>query len=407
MQHRIKINRFFFIILQIKKGKKMSRKLERSYIREILDVIDVNTISFAGGLPNEDYFPLNEISKASTEALKNPKALQYSSSSGIESLRKKIASFYTNQLGFKTSKDEILITNGSQQAFDIILKALNKKTIIVEEPSYVGALSSFKVLNKKITSFNKIEELNKKLNKENILYVISDFQNPSTNSYNLSQRQALSNLINKRESYFIEDGAYSFLDFENTYKTPISKNIKKAYHLGSFSKIIAPGLRVGWIRADKKLIDDLLVVKEALDLHTSTLNQMILDKYLTSNDLFKHIRKLNIEYEKKMNFMAECLEKYIPSFKFKRPKGGMFIYGSFDIDSMILAKESLTYGVAFVPAEVFYLNKKTNEARLNFTNSSLKDIEKGIRILASIIDKKKVLKESIWLVLFKKYLKTN
>lgn len=256
-------------------------------------------------------------------------------------------------------------------------------------------------------SFKYLSELPSKLNDSNILYAISDFQNPSTNSYNSIEREILINIINRRKSFFIEDGAYTFLNFDNIYNTPISKFCKKSFHLGSFSKIIAPGLRIGWIRADKKLIDGLLVVKESLDLHTSTLNQMILDEYLSSHNLFSHIKKLNIDYKMKMNFMADCLEKYIPSFKFTRPNGGMFIYGSFNTNSMKLAEEAILKGLAFVPAEVFYLNKKTNEARLNFTNSSFEDIEKGVRILATIIDKKKLSKESIWLTLLKKYFKAN
>lgn len=397
----------YFPILQIKIGRKMSKGNKRSYIREILDVIDENTISFAGGLPDERLFPLEEIQNASAIVLKNRKALQYSSSRGLIGLRQKIADIYTEKLGFKTSADEILITSGSQQAFDIIVKSLDKKNVIIEQPSYIGAIGAFRSLNMKIDSFKYISELPSKLNSSNILYAISDFQNPSTNSYNSIEREILINIINRKKSFFIEDGAYTFLNFDNEYNIPISKYCERAFHLGSFSKIVAPGLRIGWIRANKKLIDNLLVVKESLDLHTSTLNQMILDEYLNSHDLFSHIKKLNIDYRMKMNFMADCLEKYIPSFKFNRPKGGMFIYGSFNRNSMNLAEEAMLKGIAFVPAEVFYLNKKTNEARLNFTNSSFDDIEKGVRILASIIDKKEVLKESVWLSLFKKYFKAN
>lgn len=407
MKYKIKKKINYFPILQIKIGRKMSKGNKRSYIREILDVIDENTISFAGGLPDERLFPLEEIQNASAIVLKNRKALQYSSSRGLLGLRQKIADIYTEKLGFKTSADEILITSGSQQAFDIIVKSLDKKNVIIEQPSYIGAIGAFKSLNMKIDSFKYISELPNKLNSSNILYAISDFQNPSTNSYNSIEREILINIINRKKSFFIEDGAYTFLNFDNEYNTPISKYCERAFHLGSFSKIIAPGLRIGWIRANKKLIDNLLVVKESLDLHTSTLNQMILDEYLTSYDLFSHIKKLNIDYRMKMNFMADCLEKYIPSFKFTRPNGGMFIYGSFNTNSMKLAEEAILKGLAFVPAEVFYLNKKTNEARLNFTNSSFEDIEKGVRILASIINENDISKESICLSLFSKYFKAN
>lgn len=360
--------------------------MKRSYIREILDVIDENTISFAGGLPSEELFPRDEIQKAANIVLQDSKALQYSSSIGTESLRKQIASFYNEKLDFPTSEDEILITSGSQQAFDIILKGLDKNQVVVEEPSYIGALSSFNILKKDINSFSKIGQLYEKLGGNNILYLISDFQNPSTFSYSHAQREELRGIINKNQTYFIEDGAYAFLDFENDFKTPISKGCDRSFHLGSFSKIVAPGLRIGWIRAKKELIEKLLVVKESLDLHTSTLNQMIMSEYLEKNDLFSHISVLNNAYKLKMDFMSDCLDKYIPSFNYKRAKGGMFLYGSFDCDTMILAKDCLNNGLAIVPAEVFYLNQKSNEVRLNFTNSSYDEIESGVKILASRLE---------------------
>jgi len=370
--------------------------VKRSYIREILDVIDENTISFAGGLPNHELFPRDEIQKAAFSVLQDSKALQYSSSMGIEALRKKIANFYCEKLNFPTNKDEILITSGSQQAFDIILKGLNKKQIIVEEPSYIGALSSFKVLNKKVKTFKKISQLYKKLDGNKFLYLISDFQNPSTFSYSNTQRDALRKIVNKSGTYLIEDGAYTFLDFNNKFKTPIAKGCENALHLGSFSKIVAPGLRVGWIRANKKIIEKLLVIKESLDLHTSTLSQMIINEYLQNNDMFKHIKKLNKEYKSRMDFMGQCLDKYIPSFNYQKAQGGMFIYGSFDCDTMPLAKECLKKGLAIVPAEVFYLNKKSNEVRLNFTNSSFDEIEEGIKILASVLKRQKKVYKPIW-----------
>jgi len=367
----------------VKKGIMM----KRSYIREILDATDEDTISFAGGLPDKELFPLNELSKASKKVFKNDDCLQYSKSQGIESLREKIASIYTNKLGFKTSKEEILITTGSQQAFDIILKSLNSNQIIVESPSYIGALGAFKMLNKEIIDFKKLKELEKLVNSSNLLYAISDYQNPSTNVYNNKKRKSIANILSENNSTLIEDGAYCFLNFKNKIKAPISKLYSNSYHLGSFSKIVAPGLRLGWIRTKEENINKLLAAKESLDLHTSTFNQMLIDEYLNSNDLFEHISKINDAYNKKMEYMAKCFKKYIPSFKFKKPKGGMFIYGSFNSDSMKLAKKALKDNIAFVPAEVFYINKKSTEARFNFTNESYENIKLGIKKLANIIAK--------------------
>ena len=361
--------------------------MKRSYIREILDATNEETISFAGGLPNKNLFPLDELRSSSINVFKNADCLQYSKSQGLESLREKIANIYTNKLGMKTSKDEILITSGSQQAFDIILKSLNRKEVIVEKPSYIGALSSFRVLNMKIKDFDKIAALNNVLTKFNILYLISDYQNPSTNIYDNEQRDKIYKILQKKESILIEDGAYTFLNFDNKVISPISKDYKNSFHLGSFSKIVAPGLRVGWIRSSSNNINNLLAYKESLDLHTSTYSQMLLNDYLNNYDLFTHIKKINKVHKDKMNFMASCFEKYIPSFKFKKPDGGMFIYGSFDIDSMLLSQYALEKNIAFVPGEVFYLNEESKEARFNFTNESNENIEIGIKKLASIIAK--------------------
>lgn len=371
--------------------KKLKRqKMKRSYIREILDAINENTISFAGGLPNEDIFPIEQLQKASQKVFENKSSLQYSKSQGIDSLREKIAGLYNNTFDMPTSKDEILITTGSQQAFDIILKSLQKSNdLVVESPSYIGALNAFNILNKKIKEFKNIKELDSILKKNSILYCVSDYQNPSTNTYTQIQRAKISKVLEKKDAYIIEDGAYSLLSFKGKIEKPISAAcLDKSYHLGSFSKIIAPGLRVGWIRASKELLEKILIVKESLDLHTSTFNQMLISQYLDDNDVFKHIKRSAKSYEKKMQFMSKCMQKHLPTFEYKEPKGGMFIYGEFKNieDSMKLAQEALEKNIAFVPAQVFYFDGKiSNEARFNFTNCDNKKIEEGIKTLAKLL----------------------
>ncbi len=366
----------------------MSEKIKRSYIREILDSVDENTISFAGGLPNENLFPMKELKEASNKVFENRFSMQYSKSQGLDELREKIASIYTEKLNFPTTKEEILITTGSQQAFDIISKTFLKKEIVVQRPTYIGALSSFKILDLNIKSFKHKGFLNRDLNRDSGLYLMSDFSNPTGESMSHEDRIEFAYILAKKESFLIEDGAYTLLDFEGKVYKPISARYKKSFHLGSFSKIIAPGLRVGWIRAEKKLIEKILVSKEALDLHTPTLNQMILNQYLEDNCLFEHIKDVRAEYERKMEFMSECFEEYLPSFKFEKPKGGMFIYGSFEEDSFLLARKALEKNIAFVPAKVFYHdNQDSYEARFNFTNSSFEQIELGIKNLAKLMSK--------------------
>lgn len=362
------------------------KKLKRSYIREILDATNENTISFAGGLPCENLFPKEQLKEAAIKVFDNSNSLQYTKSKGIEGLRKQIASFYTNYLDFPTSNEEILITTGSQQAFDIISKTFVQKEIYVQNPTYLGALSAFNVLGLNVKGFDSKEILKEQIDENSTIYLMSDFSNPTSDSLSLEERVEYSKILEEKGSFLIEDGAYSFLDFNANFKKPISATYKNSFHLGSFSKIVAPGLRVGWIRAKKEFIDKILISKEAIDLHTPTLNQMIIEQYLKDNDIFKHINKISFEYKEKMDFMASCFEKYIPSFKFEKPKGGMFIYGAFKEDSFELASKALQKNIAFVPASEFYCdNRKSNEARFNFTNTSKGQIEEGIKGLSLIV----------------------
>eukprot|EP01029_Cantina_marsupialis_P021725 TRINITY_DN526218_c1_g1_i4.p1 TRINITY_DN526218_c1_g1~~TRINITY_DN526218_c1_g1_i4.p1 ORF type:complete len:301 (-),score=43.99 TRINITY_DN526218_c1_g1_i4:66-968(-) len=296
------------------------KKLQRSYIREILDAINERTISFAGGLPNENLFPVEELKVATNKVLENSLCLQYSKSQGYEQLREKIANIYTEKFDFPTTKDEILITTGSQQAFDIIAKTFLKNELYVQSPTYIGALSAYRVLDIDVKSFDELSDLEESLNNTNGFYMMSDFTNPTGRVIDAKRREEVAEVINKKDTVLIEDGAYSLLDFQGELRKPVSAYCEKSFHLGSFSKIVAPGLRVGWIRAKNELINQLMVSKEAIDLHTSTFNQMIINEYIESFDLFEHIKEVSAEYESKMNFMANCFEKYIPSFKFERSK---------------------------------------------------------------------------------------
>ena len=360
--------------------------MQRSYIREILDCINEDTISFAGGLPSSNNFPLKEIQEASKEVLKNEEVLQYMSSSGLLGLREQIALWYTNILGFKTKASEILITTGSQQAFDMIGKTCIKEEVIVQEPSYIGALNAYKLLGLKLKGFKNISSLKNVLKENNALYLMSTLQNPNTTSYDQKQKDECLLHLKESKSLLIEDDAYMFLRFDGKINIPISSFYEKSFHLGSFSKIIAPGLRVGWIRANESLLDKVIIVKEALDLHTSSLSQYIISSYLENNDIFAHLEKTKKDYKNKMEFMALCLNKYIPSFHFTKPDGGMFIYGSFEQDSYLIAKKALEKNIAIVPASVFYYdNRKSKEARFNFSNASMEEIEKGIKIIASLL----------------------
>ena len=190
-----------------------SKKIERSYIREILDATNEETISFAGGLPDLNLFPIKQLKKASKKVFKNPLCVQYSKSQGDENLREKIAKIYSDEFDFPTSKDQILITTGSQQAFDIISKTFFEKEVIVQSPSYLGALSAFKILGLDIKEFKNIDSLNNLLGENIGLYLMSDFINPSTNSLSKEERKKIVKILKEKKSYIIEDAANSLLSF--------------------------------------------------------------------------------------------------------------------------------------------------------------------------------------------------
>ena len=362
--------------------------MKRSFIREILEYTNSNTISFAGGLPDEKLFPLEVIRDCANSALQSAKVLQYAKSSGLDSLRELIAQSYTKR-GFKTSPEEILITSGSQQALDVILRSIKSQNITVEAPSYLGAMNLF-ALNGIKTEAVELKENGIELNSfkqsvanTKLAYLIPDFQNPTGISYSQECRDMVAKEIKEHNGILIEDAPYSELYFEE-FMPPISSKIpNSSYHLGSFSKTLAPALRVGWIRASKKLLKPLLAYKEVMDLHTNMLSQEIISCFLSKHKLYEeHLENIRNSYKSKMEFFTQELDKKIPEFNYIKPKGGMFVYVKTDVDVYKLLERTMQNGVVFVPGGEFYSdNKNRNEIRFNYTNSTQEQISKGIELI--------------------------
>jgi len=368
--------------------------MKRSFVREILEVIGSNTVSFAGGLPDETLFPRELIAKISADVLQHTSTLQYSTSRGITSLRKKIAAYYCT-LGLDTTAENIIITTGAQQALDLISRIYFKDGVVVEAPAYLGAINAFSANGCAMTPVSllkdgiNIDGFSEAFSKTKRAYLMCDFQNPTGQRYSLEYRKKLAAIAEYHDGIIVDDGAYMELFFEDRMPLMASFAPANILHVGSFSKILAPGLRIGWIRADEKYLAPILALKERADLHTSTLSQAIADGFLASGALKTHLPKIRSGYMSKCNFLAEKLSLEIPSFSFQKPKGGMFIYGKFNdnVNSRELAFECLKNGAVFVPGGEFYSSEHpTNEARFNFSHPSLEDISRGISIIAKTIN---------------------
>lgn len=368
--------------------------MKRSFIREILESIDSTTISFAGGLPDESCFPKKKLRKASNKVLKENTTFQYGQSNGIYELRNQIAKFYTKK-GFKTKADNILITSGSQQALYILANYFSTQNIIIESPSYLGAVNVFKANSLKMKTIQlhnngiDIKKFTKIYKNTKLAYLIPDFQNPKGSLYSNKKRGKIAKNIQKYGGYIIEDAPYSELFFKKELQSISSMVPKNSFHLGSFSKTLSPALRIGWIRADKKLIENLIIIKESIDLHSCGISQAILIEFLKDTKVYaKHLDKLRTTYKKKMNFFSKILKKEIPNIEFIKPKGGMFIYVKLQgIDTKKLFQKTIKEKIVFVPGSEFYIeNTQSNEIRFSFTNATRKEIKEGIKRLKFIIN---------------------
>jgi len=368
--------------------------MKRSFIREILEHTTNNTISFAGGLPDENLFPTEELKSSAMKVMKTNTTFQYTKSTGIDNLKEKIAQFYCED-GFHTTSENILITSGSQQALDIISRYNTDRNITIESPSYLGAINVFNLNNIKQTPISlendgiKLEAFKKSIQETKFSYLIPDFQNPTGKTYSDEKRKVIASIIKENNAILIEDSPYSELYFD-IKNTMISASLpKNSFHLGSFSKTLAPSLRIGWIRADKELLQPLISYKEAMDLHTNGLSQYIVDDYLNDKAQYKkHLATLREQYKIKMLVFKEYLNLYLPEFQFCEPKGGMFIYGRLpNIDTSLFIKECLKKDVLFVPGIEFYSDDSIkDEIRFNFTHTSITNIKKGLQKIAKILE---------------------
>ena len=377
-----------------------------SFIREILKVIqDPKIISFAGGLPNPISFPQEEL-KISMNSIADKygvKIYQYSTTLGLESLRQFIADRYNKQWGMNIDIGNIIITTGSQQALDLIGKIFINEgdKVMVEKPSYLGLLQSFCLYRAEFvtTKLNDdgldIEDLKNtlKTHKPKLAYLIPNFQNPTGLTYTKENREKVFDVIKDENMILVQDDPYGELRFEESERIPyigMNKTNKNIY-LGSFSKIITPGMRLGYIIADKEIIRMLETAKQASDLHSNIFAQYLISDYLQNNDLDKHIEKIKKLYKEQATTMVEAMKEYFPSnIKFTIPKGGMFTWVTLPEGESVLRlfDKAIAKNVAFVPGHPFYVNPhpdKVNTLRLNYTNADSETIKTGIKRLSEAL----------------------
>ncbi|WP_406657226.1 PLP-dependent aminotransferase family protein [Methanolobus sp. ZRKC2] len=381
---------------------KLTRK---SFIREILKVTEQpEIISFAGGLPNPGLFPVEAIAAASAKVLsaEGKNVLQYSSTEGYLPLREFIAERYHRKSGLEIEPDEILITNGSQQSLDLIGKVfLNKgDKVIIEQPGYLGAIQAFSIFEPEFRSVTLFDDgidtalLESVLNEgtAKLFYTVPTFQNPSGITYSREKRNALSNILKKHNVVCVEDNAYGELRFAGEELPTIRSFSDETILMGSFSKIIAPGLRMGWICAGKEIMNKLLVAKQAADLHSNYLSQRIIYQYLQDNDIDEHILNIKDAYGKRRDLMVKMMDEHFPDeIEYTQPEGGMFIWVTLPegISSIDLFDLAVKENVAFVPGSPFYTEDRIgdNTFRLNFSNSDFEQIEEGIKKLAGCLER--------------------
>jgi len=369
--------------------------MKRSFIREILEHTTNETISFAGGLPDEKLFPHLALRASAQHVLSDARSLQYGTTQGYLPLRNKIAHHYTVE-GFETTAENIMITSGAQQALDIISRYHHHEAITIEAPSYLGAMNLFdlnQLEQHPVTLYSDgidIPAFEKSFSQTKLTYLIPDFQNPTGYTYTQEKREQVARIIKEQQGLLIEDAPYSELYFKGKNQSISALLPQQSFHLGSFSKVLAPSLRLGWIRADQKILEPLFAYKEAMDLHSNGLSQAILDHYLTDQHRYRsHTALLRKMYSKKMQVFKTYLNELLPAFEYTVPEGGMFIYGKLPgISTSALVESALKQGVVFVPGREFYHNpERDDEIRLNFTNCSAKEVYKGLTILAKIYKK--------------------
>jgi 2-aminoadipate transaminase len=379
--------------------------IPESFIREILKVSSKpDMISFAGGLPNPKFFPVEKIAAAVEKVLSRDgaAALQYWVTEGYLPLRDYIAQWQSKKMDKPIKAEDILMLNGSQQGLDLVGKLFinTSSQVLLEGPSYLGAIQAFSAYQ---PTFNHIkihdggpdiDEFNRMVKKIKpvMFYCVPNFQNPTGNTYDFLRREKLAAHHYDTDMIWIEDNPYSEISFDQKDLPDFYSLIpRKTIMLGSFSKIISPGMRLGWAMGPSEVMKKMTVVKQGSDLHSNNLAQRIVYQFLVDNPLDDHLKSIRKFYKSQADLMIGAIRSYFPKqTTWIDPKGGMFVWVTLpeNIDARTLLLEAIKQNVIFVPGENFYVGEEghgKNSMRMNFSNPSQAEIMKGIKILGKLI----------------------
>lgn len=380
-------------------------KMEGSAIRELLKLTaKPEIISFAGGMPAPELFPTEEMEKAANAVMEEQGqvAMQYSTTEGFPRLREQIAERMKAKNNIDTDADHILITSGSQQGLDYSGRLFLDKDdiVVVESPSYLGAINAFKMNQPKFievpTDDNGLipEELDKILaenDRVKMIYVIPDFQNPTGRTWPLERRNAFMEVVNKYEIPVVEDNPYGELRYEGEYLPSLRSLDTKGLviYLGTFSKILAPGYRLGWVNASDEILDGYNKIAQAAALQASTISQMETAKWIDMFDLDAHVAQIREVYGKRRQVMLDTMEATFPEgVKWTHPDGGLFLWVTLPegMKSQDVYMKALEKNVAFVPGDTFFPNGGVfNCFRMNYSCMPEDKIKQGITALAETI----------------------
>lgn len=390
-----------------------TQRMRSSAVRELLKLTELpDVISFAGGLPAPEVFPVERFRECYDKVIREtgPKALQYSTTEGYQPLREMIAR-HSTRYGIRVEADNILITSGSQQALDLIGKVFINPGdhILVESPTYLGALQAWNAYQAEYIAAATdadgyvIESVKQQMRSApKFIYALPNFQNPSGITLSLDRRQSLIEVADHYGVPILEDDPYGQLRYEGEHlpslvtldsqfrSTNGAQYSGNVIYLSTFSKTLAPGIRLGWIVAPVEVILKLVQAKQGTDLHTGTVDQMVAYEVASGGFLNQHIHHIRTIYSERRDAMLAALKRHFPpGATWTQPQGGLFLWLTFpeSMDAAVVLKAAIEKRVAFVPGQSFFVDSRgRNTARLNFSNASPELIEEGIKRLGGCLE---------------------